>query len=135
MPFKQGKTPADIARKINKELTVELPKNIERGLVAMYNELAGTADFYVPIDTSALVQSRSYRIRPSGDSWTLTYGYYTDYAAALHERTDWQPKPPDTKGKKGGGYNENAKPNWMNIAWNEVGDDAVRIFARLIEPK
>jgi hypothetical protein len=135
MPFKQGKTPADVARKINKALTVDLPKNIESGLIGMHNELAGTADFYVPIDTSALIQSRSYRIRPSSEGWTLTYGYYTDYAAALHERADWQPKPPNTKGKKGGGYNENARPNWMNIAWNEVGDDAVRTFGRLIEPK
>ena len=135
MPFKPGKTPADVAKKINKALTVDLPANIERGLFSMYTELAGTADFYVPVDTSALVQSRSYRIRPSGDGWQLTYGYYTDYAAALHERTDWQSKPPNTKGKKGGGYNENAKPNWMNIAWNEVGDGAVKLFGRMIEPK
>lgn len=133
MPFKPGKTPADVARKINKALTHDLPKNIEKGLFAMYTELAGTADFYVPIDTSALVQSRSYRIRYNGDGWKMTYGYYTDYAAALHERNDWQPKPPNTPGKKGGGYNPDARPNWMNIAWNEVGDDAVRNFGRMIE--
>lgn len=135
MPFKQGKTPADIARKINKALTVDLPADIEAGLFAMYTVLGSQADFYVPVDTSALVQSRSYRIRKSGEGWQLTYGYYTDYAAALHERTDWMPKPPNTKGKKGGGYNPNAVSNWMNVAWNEVGDDAVRAFANMIEPK
>jgi hypothetical protein len=135
MPFKPGKTPADVARKINKALTEDLPADIERGLFTMYTTLAGTADFYVPVDTSALVQSRSYRLRHNGSGWTLTYGYYTDYAAALHERHDWQPKPPNTPGKEGGGYNPNAKPEWMNIAWNEVGDDAVKNFARMIEPK
>lgn len=136
MPFKQGKTPGDVARKINKALTVDLPKDMERGLYTMYTHLAGTADFYVPVDTSDLVQSRSYRIRANeSGGYTMTYGYYTDYAAALHERTDWQPKPPNTLGKKGGGYNPEAKPDWMNIAWSEAGHDAIKNFARMIEPK
>lgn len=135
MPFKAGKSPADVARKINKALTEDLPKDVERGLFTMYTILAGEADFYVPVDTSTLVKSRSYRVRDNGNGWRMTYGYYTDYAAALHERTDWSPKPPNTAGKKGGGYNPNAVNNWMNVAWNEVGDDAVRAFANMIEPK
>lgn len=135
MPFKAGKSPADVARKINKVLTEDLPKDVERGLFTMYTILAGEADFYVPVDTSTLVKSRSYRVRDNGSGWRLTYGYYTDYAAALHERTDWNPKPPNTPGKKGGGYNPNAVSNWMNVAWNEVGDEAVRAFANMIEPK
>jgi len=134
MPFKQGKSPADIARKINKALTVDLPKDVEKGLFTMYKHLASHADFYVPVDTTTLVKSRSYRIRDNGSGWRLTYGYYTDYAAALHERTDWQPKPPP-KGEGGGGYNPDAKPNWMNIAWQEEGDQAVKLFANMIEPK
>lgn len=135
MPFKSGKSPADVARKINKALTEDLPKDVERGLFTMYTILAGEADFYVPVDTSTLVKSRSYRVRDNGNGWRMTYGYYTDYAAALHERADWNPKPPNTPGKKGGGYNPKAVSNWMNVAWNEVGDDAVRAFANMIEPK
>lgn len=135
MPFKQGKSPADIARKINKALTVDLPKDVESGLFTMYTHLASHADFYVPVDTATLVKSRSYRVRNNGNGWRLTYGYYTDYAAALHERTDWQPKPPPKGKDGGGGYNPNAKPNWMNIAWQEEGDQAVKLFANMIEPK
>lgn len=135
MPFKQGKTPADVARKINKALSQDLPKDVEAGLFAMYTTLEGTARLYIPLDTGNLQDSHSYRIRENGNGWKLTYGYYTEYAAALHEGSNWKPKPPNTPGKKGGGYNPDAKPNWMNIAWNEVGDDALKTFARLIEPK
>lgn len=135
MPFKAGKSPADVARKINKALTEDLPKDVERGLFTMYTHLAGMADFYVPIDTGILVDSRSYRMRKNAEGWRMTYGYYSDYAAALHERTDWKPKPPNTPGKKGGGYKPEARPNWMNIAWQEEGEQAVRLFANMIEPK
>jgi hypothetical protein len=134
MPFKPNKSPADVARRINKALTVDLPKDVERGLSVMYSILGSQADFYVPIDTAALIKSRSKRFRKSGDKYKLTYGYYSDYAAALHERTDWSPRPPNTAGKKGGGYNPNARPDWMTIAWNEVGDEAVKNFVRMIEP-
>ena len=78
MPFKAGKSPADVARKINKALTEDLPKDVERGLFTMYTILAGEADFYVPVDTSTLVKSRSYRVRDNGNGWRMTYGYYTD---------------------------------------------------------
>lgn len=135
MPFKTGKTPADVARKINKALTQDLPKDVERGLFTMYTHLASHADECTPIDTGALRQSKSYRIRDNGNGWRLTYGYYTDYAAALHERTDWKPKPPPKGEDGGGGYNPEAKPNWMNIAWQEEGEQAVRLFANMIEPK
>ena len=135
MPFKAGKSPADVAKKINRALTQDLPKDIERGLFTMYTHLAGTADSYVPEDTTMLVQSRSHRIRRNNDNWRLTYGYYTDYASALHERDNWNPRPPNTRGKKGGAYNPDAKPHWMNIAWNEVGDEAQKLFANMIEPK
>lgn len=134
MPFKPGKSPSAVSSRLRFILESELPKDIERGLFTMYTTLSGAADFYVPVDTSTLVKSRTYRIRQEGGKWRMTYGYYTDYAAALHERTDWQPKPPGTPGKPNGGYNPNAKPGWMNIAWNEVGDEAVRNFARMIEP-
>lgn len=135
MPFKAGKSPADVARKINKALTEDLPKDVERGLFTMYTHLAGMADFYVPIDTGSLVDSRSYRMRKNAEGWRMTYGYYSDYAAALHERTDWNPKPPPKGEDGGGGYNPEARPNWMNIAWQEEGEQAVRLFANMIEPK
>tara|TARA_S200002703_G_scaffold90114_1_gene77743 strand:+ start:2161 stop:2565 length:405 start_codon:yes stop_codon:yes gene_type:complete len=134
MPFKQGKSPADMSRKIKKILETELPANIEKGLYSMYTILGGKADYYTPVDTTNLVQSRTYRISNTGDGWRMTYGYYTDYAAALHNGANWQPKPPGTPGKTNGGYNPNAKPGWMTIAWNEQGENAIKAFGRMIEP-
>lgn len=101
----------------------------------MYATLSGTADYYVPVDTSDLVKSRTSRIRQEGTDWRMTYGYYTGYAQYLHESTNWQPKPPGSPGKPNGGYNPNAKPGWLNLAWDESGDEARRVFARIIEPK
>ena len=135
MPFKAGKSPADVALKVNKALTEDLPRDVERGLFTMYTILAGTADFYVPVDTSTLVKSRSYRIRKTRNNWRLTYGYYTDYAAALHNKNNWLPRPPNEGGKKGGGYNPNAQFDWMNIAWNEVGDEAMIAMGQMVEFK
>lgn len=135
MPFKSGKSPTDVAKKLNKTLTQDLPLDIEKGLFSMYTILSGTADYYVPVDTSALVQSRTSRIRKAGDNYRLTYGYYTEYAQYLHESRNWEPKPPGTPGKPNGGYNPNAKPGWLNLAWNEAGDEARKAFARIIEPK
>ncbi len=152
MPFKSGKSPADVARKLNKILTEDLPKNVEAGLYTMYTTLAGTADFYVPIDTSTLIKSRSYRIRKDGNGWGLTYGYYTEYAEALHspkpggKMDGWKPVDPyerewrtrsasEFSGNGTGGWNPNARQGWMNIAWEEVGNEARNQFAKMIEPK
>ena len=134
MPFKAGHSPTDVSKRLQKILTTDLQKDTEAGLFAIYATLSATADYYVPVDTSDLVQSRTSRIRKQGSDWVMTYGYYSDYAAALHERTDWNPKPPNTPGKKGGGYNPNARPDWLNLAWQESGDEAMSIFARIIEP-
>jgi len=135
MPFKQGKTPAAVAKRVDIALTQALPKDLEAALYAMYTILGGTADYYVPVDTTMLVQSRTYRIRKMGQSWILTYGYYTDYAAALHENNNWLPAAPGIADKKGGGYNPNAQYDWMNLAWREAGDEALAVAARMIEPK
>lgn len=152
MPFKAGKSPADVAKRINKALTQDLPKDIEKGLFTMYTHLASHADEYVPIDTGALIKSRSHRIRKNGEKWRLTYGYYTDYAQALHspkpggKMDGWKPMDPyerewrtksasEFTGSGSGGWNPSATQGWMNIAWNEVGDEAKKLFANMIEPK
>ena len=134
--FKNGQSPTAISKKLNKILLQELPQNIESGLFAMYAVLSASADYYVPVDTAALVKSRAHTIKPNSQGgYKMTYGYYTNYAQALHDSYNWNPKPPNTKGKKGGGYNPNAEPNWLNLAWTESGDEAKKVFARIIEPK
>ena len=135
MPFKVGKAPSDMTRKLDQILKQGLSKNVEAGLNAMYMVLSATADYYVPEDTTSLIMSRSFRIYPNGDGWRLTYGYYTDYAYYLHEYQNWQPKPPGTPGKPNGSYNPNAKPDWLNIAWRESGQDAVNAFGAIVGRK
>ncbi len=143
MPFKSGKSPSDVSRKIKDALERELPKDIERGLYTMYTVLGGASDYYVPVDTNNLVRSRdqTVRIRKEQGGWRLTYGYFAytedgfDYAKYLHETTDWKPKPPGSQGKQGGGYNPNAQPDWLNLGWRDAGQRAISAFAKKVEPK
>lgn len=135
MPFKQSKSPSDVSKRIVQILTSDLSENIERGLYTMYTILSGTADYYVPVDTSSLVKSRTYRIRSESGQWRMTYGYYSEYAQYLHDSNKWSPKAPGTPGKPNGGYNPNAQSNWLNIAWSEVGQDAIKQFANMVKPK
>ena len=132
MPFKPGKSPKDVTKRINKVLTTALAKDIQRGLLAMYSVLGGRADFYVPVDTGNTRNSRRFSIDQNVTGWRLTYGYYNDYVKYLYFSRDWKPKPPGTPGKRTGGYNPEAQPDWMGIAWREAGDIAVKAFAKEI---
>ena len=138
MPFKAGKKPSDVSKKIDLIMKKGLPRKVNKGLFAMYNTLSATANYYVPVDTSTLIKSRAQKIRRNGNKWRLTYGYYTKYAAALHspkpsgKMNGWSPVRPGTKGKKGGGYNPNARQGWMDIAWDVSGEEALRIFKRIV---
>jgi hypothetical protein len=87
------------------------------------------SDYYVPVDTSALLNSRFTRAIELPTGWRGIVGYSQGYAAALHERTDWSPKPPGSPGKRTGGYNPNAKPKFLQIGAEESEATIRRIFA------
>lgn len=90
--------------------------------------IGSRSDFYVPIDTSALLNSRFNRTIALTSGYRGIIGYTQNYAAALHERTDWSPKPPGTPGKRTGGYNPSAKPKFLEIGAEESAQTIERIF-------
>lgn len=129
MPFKPGKSPADVNKELSKKITTEIPNNIQMGLYSMYQVLSATADNYVPVDTTDLVKSKSFRIENLGaGQFRMTYGYYTEYARYLHESFDWSPRPVGAPGKRGTQWNPNAKPKWLDLAWQESGKKSVEAF-------
>lgn len=75
---------------------------------------------YTPLDTSALQNSQDRITRKTKRGWTGVVVYTEAYAAALHERTDWKPKPPGSPGKPTGGWNPAAKPEFLTEAGKEV---------------
>lgn len=134
MPFKKGKSFDDINAKISRRFKEVLPAAIERGLYSMGFGLQAAANHYVPVDTSNLVNSARVTVEQSGETFRMTLGYYSNYAAALHspekgsKMDGWKPKPVPSPGKKTGGYNPQAKQDWMNVAWREDGPELLEDF-------
>jgi len=124
MPFKPGKSPSNLVRNVGAKLEYMENTVTERALTTLGTVIGGKADFYVPVDTNALMNSREIRVRPVGGGWRLTIGYYQDYAYFLHGdksyKPTWAPKPAGTLGKPTGGYNASATPGWIYRGVNET---------------
>lgn len=135
MPFKAGKSFKDANANIKKAFE-RLDNSIEAGLYELGGELGLLADFYVPVDTNNLINSRAIKVSKSGENVTMTIGYYQDYAAALHspkkggKMDGWKPRPVPSPGKKTGGYNADAKQGWLDIVWAEDGERLLKEFSQ-----
>lgn len=113
MPFKSGKSPKDLTSKVGKRLVKIQGKQTEKVLTHLAYRIGGNADFYVPTDTLALLNSREIKVKATEKGYRATIGYYQSYAGYLHESTNWSPKPVGTAGKKTGAYNPNASARWI----------------------
>ena len=117
MPFPKGKSPKDIAKKVNAKIEHIINDQLEAALTSVIFAVGGKADFYVPVDTNALMNSRETHVVAHKDGYKATLGYYQHYALALHGTSTysplWKPKPPGTPGKPTGGYNPIATPGWI----------------------
>ena len=83
---------------------------------------------YVPIDTAALINSRFRQVEKVAGGFIGRIGFTENYAAALHERTDWRPKLPNTDGKKGGGYNPDATHHFLARGVDESRADIKKLL-------
>ena len=94
-----------------------LHARVEQITEKVMTEILGVIDSqtvqYVPIDTADLINNRFRRVESTPTGLIGTIGFGQKYAAALHERTDWKPKPPNTPGKKGGGFNPDATHHFL----------------------
>jgi hypothetical protein len=139
MPFKKGKAPKDLNKKIEEFVNKEIPQRTEAGLYSLAVALGGYADFYVPVETNALMNSRQHRVAKVGNNLVATVGYYQKYAAALHspkpggKMDGWKPRTPEMRaqlksaknytGRGTGGFNINATQGWLNVAWKWKGEE------------
>jgi hypothetical protein len=129
MPFPQGKSPQDVAKKVNEKIDHIINEQLEGALTAVIYAVGGNADFYVPVDTNALMNSRETHVIPHKDGYRATLGYYQAYALALHGSATYTPlwKPVDPferewrqesaktfTGSGKGGWNPSATPRWID---------------------
>jgi hypothetical protein len=135
MPFKSGKSPKDVAKKVNDKIDHIVNVQLEGALTAVVYAIGGRADFYVPVDTNALMNSRETHVIPHKNGYRATLGYYQNYALALHGTATysplWKPKPPGSPGKPTGGYNASARPGWIFMGVAET--DVEGIFAEAMK--
>ena len=129
-----AKTAADIRRQIaaiNKRsaevFTQTIPRKIERALTASAIVVGNKALYYTPVEFAMLANSQYREVRDNGaGGYFARIGYTADYAAALHERTDWSPRPPEMK--KGPAWNPRAKPGFLFEAGEETKVTVRRIM-------
>ena len=155
MPFKQGKSPKDIAKKVNAKIDHIINVQLEGALTTVIYAIGGNADFYVPVDTNALMNSRETHVTPykNGYRGTLSYGGpKASYALYLHGSATytplWKPVDPFERewrqesyktfvGNGKGGWNPNATPRWIDrgVAETDIKGmfaEAMKIWVQLV---
>lgn len=128
MPFKSGKSPADAAKNVGNKLYKISHENAESATEKVGYAVGDAADYFVPIDTYDLIQSRKIVIRTTPTGYTATIGYYEPYAEFLYDDATWQPRQAGDSGKRGSGLNLNAESHWIHKGIEQV--DVMAIFAR-----
>ena len=104
----------------------KIPLNIERALTAVGVVVANKAQEYTPIEYGLLQNSQYRLIEATPTSYRVKVGYTANYAAPLHDRTDWSPRPPDQKA--GPAWNPRAKPRFLYSAAEEEMTTITRIM-------
>lgn len=97
-------------------------------MVAILATIGSNAAQYVPIDTATLLNSQFRTVEKGPTGLVGRIGYTQEYAAALHERMDWQPKMPGTPGKPNGGYNPDAQPGYLARGVEESREQIKKIL-------
>lgn len=104
----------------------KIPSNIERALTSVGVVVANKSLEYTPLEYGILQNSQYQTLQSSTNGYSVSVGYTANYAGALHDRTDWKPRPPDQKA--GPAWNPNAKPKFLYSAAEEEQTTINRIM-------
>lgn len=117
-------------RNIDVVVKSTIPKHAEKAMYITLTLIENRSLEYVPLDTANLLNSRFKTIEQEGAVTFGRIGFTASYALPLHsprpgsKMDNWQPKPVPSPGKQTGGYNAEAKQDWLNIgldeAWPEI---------------
>ena len=129
---KTGKSVTQQIKSVNdryKKTVGDIDERQERVVTAILIPIQSNAAFYTPQDTNALINSQYRRIVVNQNGLIIgRVGYTQDYALPLHERADWMPRPPNSPGKRGGGYNPNATHHFLERGARDSIDEIKTII-------
>ena len=117
---------AQIQRNAKEILTRRIPMQVERALTTVGTIVANKAQEYTPVEYGILQNSQYRVVEATANGYQVAVGYIADYAAPLHNRTNWQPRPPDQKA--GPAWNPNATPKFLERAGLEEQTTVTRIM-------
>ncbi len=111
----------------------KIDENARRAAVAVGTSAGARADEKAPIEFGTLINSRYLDVSEQSDVWRLRVGYMPEYAAYLHNNTNWSPRPPNMK--KGNAWNPNAGPYWLRDAFEspEARSDNDKLIAKFMK--
>lgn len=115
-----------VMRNYNRIAKQTIPAKIERALFAVGVSVANKSLEYTPLEYSMLQNSNYHIVEDKTNGWRAVVGFTQEYAAPLHERTDWNPRPPDQKA--GPAWNPNATPKFLTRAANEQKTEITQIL-------
>lgn len=133
----------ELKRNINTLTAVDVPKAAGRALYTALTLIENRSLEYVPLDTGALLNSRFKEIRQETGLSVGRIGFAQNYAVPLHspkpggKMDGWKPQTPEDRAMRmsaanypssgmSGGYNPNAKQDWLNIGLNEAWPEIQR---------
>lgn len=103
-----------ITQNVRRVVHQTIPRKVERALTAIGIVVGNTALQFTPVEFSTLVNSQDRLVQQTARGARVSIVYTQNYAAALHERTDWKPRPPDQK--SGPAWNPAARPGFLTHA-------------------
>lgn len=120
----------DVQKRYRKKM-INIDSSTERLLTIIAIFIQNEAAFLTPQDTNALLNSQ-YRqlIANQMGARVMRIGYTQDYAAALHERTDWRPLRPNERTPPGGAYNPNATSGFLEKGAQAALPEIRRVLAQ-----
>lgn len=115
-----------IERNVRQVMRQKIPQRINRALTGVGVVVGNKSLEYTPVEFSMLVNSQYRRLDAYPNRYTVSVGYTAEYAAALHNRTDWSPRAPENK--QGPAWNPNASPKFLLRAADETRAMQTRIL-------
>ncbi|AZU97933.1 hypothetical protein [Vibrio phage LP.1] len=115
MPARPGKTPRHVKQEYA-EFVGRMTGPRTKAAIAKVLSIGMTgAKQYAPLEYGTLMNSAFRRIEGSRMNWRGIAGFTVYYSFYLHQRMDWNPRPPDKKA--GPAWNPNARPKFLELGF------------------
>ena len=126
MPIRKNTLVSGTEKFVQKTIT-----KAKRALTSSLIVALDQAQLYTPLHFGVLKNSQ-FRTAPkiTGVKIMASAGYGADYAAVLHERTDWKSRRVGERGKKGGGANMRATPKFLKRGFDETKSLRQQVIAK-----